>query len=46
MNAHIEGFGKLGNRDIEPREKSMLLVLPAGYRKKLKELFVKLGADE
>lgn len=39
MNAHVEGFGKPGNRDIDPREKSMLLTIPAGYRKKLKERF-------
>lgn len=39
MNAHVEGFGKPGNRDIDQREKSVLLTLPIGYRKGLKELF-------
>lgn len=39
VNAHIEGFGKGNNRDIDPREKSVILTLPIGYRKKLKELF-------
>lgn len=36
---HVEQFGKHGNRDIDPREKSVLLTIPMGYRKKLKELF-------
>lgn len=39
INSHVEQFGKPGNRDIDPREKSMLLTLPMGYNKKLKELF-------
>ena len=36
---HVKQFGKYGNRDIDPREKSVMLTLPIGYRKKLKELF-------
>ena len=36
---HVNQFGKPGNRDIDTREKSMLLTLPMGYRKKLKEIF-------
>lgn len=43
MNAHIVQFGTEGKRDIDSREKSMLLTLPVGYRKKLKEKFVELG---
>lgn len=38
---HVGQFGKPGNRNIDDREKSMLLTLPMGYRKKLKELFAK-----
>lgn len=43
---HVEQFGKPGNRDIDSREKSVLLTLPMGYRKKLKELFVEQKGGE
>jgi len=46
MNAHVVQFGTEGKRDIDPREKSILLTLPVGYRKKLKEKFASLGDSE
>ncbi len=41
INAHIKNFAIEGNRDIDPREKSLLLTIPITYRKKLKEEFTK-----
>lgn len=38
---HVEEFGKDKNRDIDSREKSMLLTLPMGYKNQLKEMFIK-----
>lgn len=46
MKAHVEGFGKGNNRDIDLREKSTLLILPVSYRKKLKEIFTKEEVSE
>lgn len=39
IKTHVEQFGKPGNRDIDPREKTILLTIPMSYRKKLKEVF-------
>lgn len=46
VNSHVEQFGNYGNRDIDGREKSMLLMMPEGYRNKLKKRFAILGEKE
>ena len=43
MNSHIKQYGKGNNRDIDSREKGMLLILPSGYKEKLKKIFIEIG---
>lgn len=46
INAHVKNFGIEGNRDIDSREKSLLLTLPITLRRRLKEEFAKSEPSE
>ncbi len=46
INSHIENFGIEGNRNIDSREKSLLLTIPITCRKELKKEFAKVLEGE